>query len=49
LQKMWKYAEKYAEKSGTNFHPEQSITEGVVLGLAHHLDTLGRPLCLCNF
>lgn len=49
IQKMWKYAEKYSKKSGTYFHPDRNITEGVVLGLAHHMDTLGRPLCPCNF
>jgi ferredoxin-thioredoxin reductase catalytic chain len=49
MAKMWRYAEKYAEKSGSHFHPDRHITEGVVLGLAHHMDTLGRPLCPCNF
>lgn len=49
MKKMWNYAEKYAEKSGTYFHPDRSVTEGVVLGLAHHMDTLKRPLCPCNF
>ena len=49
LTKMWNYAEKYTEKSGTYFHPDRHVTEGVILGLAHHLDTVGRPLCPCNF
>ena len=49
MAKMWKYAEKYSEKSGTHFHPEKSVTEGVILGLAQNLDTVGRPLCPCNF
>lgn len=48
-QRMWNYARKYAEKTGTSLHPDPSITEAVVLGLAHHMDTLGRPLCPCNF
>lgn len=48
-QRMWNYARKYAEKTGTYLHPDPSITEAVVLGLAHHMDTLGRPLCPCNF
>jgi len=47
--KMWKYAEKFAEKSGTSLHPDRSITEAVVLGLAENMDTIGRPLCPCNF
>lgn len=49
MDKMWRYAEKYAEKSGTKFHPDRTVTEGVILGLAHHMDTIKRPLCPCNF
>ncbi len=49
MAKMWKYVEKYAEKSGSHLHPDRNITEGVILGLAHHMDTLSRPLCPCNF
>ena len=49
MQKMWKYVKKYTEKSGTYLHPDPSITELLVTGLAHHMDTLGRPLCPCNF
>lgn len=49
LKKMWTYAEKFAEKSGTWLHPEREITEAVVLGLASHIDRYGRPLCPCNF
>jgi ferredoxin-thioredoxin reductase catalytic chain len=48
-EKMWRYAEKFAEKSGTFFHPDRNITEGVILGLAAHVDQFGRPLCPCNF
>jgi ferredoxin-thioredoxin reductase catalytic chain len=47
--KMWNYAEKYAEKSGTHLHPQREITEAVVLGLASHVDRFGRPICPCNF
>lgn len=47
--KMWKYAEKFAEKSGTSLHPQREITEAVVLGLASNIDRYGRPLCPCNF
>jgi ferredoxin-thioredoxin reductase catalytic chain len=47
--KMQKYAEKFAEKSGTFLHPMPEITEAVVLGLASHIDRFGRPLCPCNF
>ena len=35
--------------SGTTTHPDKTVTEGVVLGLAHHVDTLGRPLCPCRY
>lgn len=49
IKKMWNYSEKYAEKSGTHLHPDRSITEGVVLGLASNIDNFGRPLCPCNF
>ena len=49
IAKMWNYAEKYAKKSGAFFHPDREVTEGVILGLAHHMDTLSRPLCPCNF
>ncbi len=49
LEKMWRYARKFAEKSGTVFHSGEGVTEAVVLGLAAHVDQLGRPLCPCNF
>src|SRR5262245_1415526 len=48
-QKMWKYARHFAEKSGTFLHPHEEITEFLVIGLAKHMDDLGRPLCPCNF
>ena len=48
IEKMWKYAEKFAEKSGTSLHPQREITEAVVLRLASHVDCYGRPLCPCN-
>lgn len=49
LQRIRKFVEKYCEKSGTATHPDKEVTEAVVLGLAHHLDTLGKPLCPCRF
>jgi ferredoxin-thioredoxin reductase catalytic chain len=48
-EKMWRYVRKFAEKSGTAFHPDAGVTEAVINGLAAHVDTLGRPLCPCNF
>ena len=44
-----KLVESYCKKSGTTTHPEPSVTQGVVLGLAAHRDQLGRPLCPCRF
>ena len=49
IKKMENYARKFAEKSGTFLHPDPYVTEGVVLGLAHHIDEFGRPICPCNF
>ena len=49
LAKMWKYARNFADKSGTYLHPHQEITEFLVIGLASHIDELGKPLCPCNF
>jgi ferredoxin-thioredoxin reductase catalytic chain len=49
LQRMKVYTQKYWEKTGTSPHPENSVTEAVINGLALHIDELGRPLCPCNF
>jgi len=49
LQRIRKFVEKYCAKSGTLTHPDKEVTEGVVLGLASNLDTLGKPLCPCRF
>ena len=49
LQKLRRFVEKYCEKSGTSTHPDKDVTEAVVRGLAHHMDTLGKPLCPCRF
>jgi ferredoxin-thioredoxin reductase catalytic chain len=49
IDKMWTYARKYAEKSGTSLHPDVTVTETVVEGLARHIELVGRPLCPCNF
>lgn len=49
IDKMWAFTRKYAEKSGTSLHPDQSVTEAVVKGLATHIELVGRPLCPCNF
>jgi ferredoxin-thioredoxin reductase catalytic chain len=49
VDRMWKFARTFAEKSGTAFHPSPGVTEVVVKGLALHQDELGKPLCPCNF
>lgn len=49
VKKMWKFVEKFAEKSGSYLHPQREITEFLVIGLAKHIDEVGRPLCPCNF
>ena len=49
MQRMRNFIEKYCEKSGTTTHPDDGVTEAVVLGLAQNVDTIGRPLCPCRF
>jgi ferredoxin-thioredoxin reductase catalytic chain len=49
LQRLRRFVEKYCEKSGTSTHPDKDVTDAVVRGLAHHMDTLGKPLCPCRF
>lgn len=49
LERARKLVDKYTEKSGTHVHPDPSVPEAVILGLARHLDDLGRPLCPCRF
>ena len=49
LARMRNFVEKYCAKTGTTTHPDPAVTEAVVLGLAHHHETLGKPLCPCRF
>ncbi len=49
IDKMWKFVTKFAEKSGSYLHPQREITEFRVIGLAKHIDEVGRPLWPCNF
>jgi len=49
LDKILKFTQSFAEKSGTSMHPNQAVTEAVVNGLAMHVEELGKPLCPCNF
>ena len=43
LVKMRHYAEKFAEKSGTYLHPDHSVTDVVVEGLAQYIEQVGKP------
>jgi ferredoxin-thioredoxin reductase catalytic chain len=49
MERMRKFVAKFCEKSGTTTHPDAEVTEAVVRGLAHHVETLGKPLCPCRF
>lgn len=49
LKRMRTYVQKYWEKTGTSPHPENEVTEAVIMGLAANIDEVGRPLCPCNF
>jgi len=49
LRKMEKFVHNFANKSGSYLHPQKEITEFLVIGLAKHIDELGRPLCPCNY
>ena len=49
LDKIRKFVQSFADKSGTAMHPTTAVTEAVVKGLASHIDELGKPLCPCNF
>ena len=44
-----RYAEKFAEKSGTVLNPHHEVVDFLTIGLAGHIDDFGRPLCPCNF
>ncbi len=47
--KIRRYVEQYRAKSGTAGHPDQGVSEAVIIGLATNLEEVGRPLCPCNF
>lgn len=49
VKKMERFIANYCEKSGTTTHPDASVTDAVVKGLAANVDTLGKPLCPCRF
>lgn len=49
MTRMQRFVDAYCNKSGTTTHPSPGVTEAVVKGLAHNIDTIGRPLCPCRF
>jgi ferredoxin-thioredoxin reductase catalytic chain len=49
LKRVDKLVESYTRKSGTVTHPDPEVTKAVKDGLAHHIDTVGKPLCPCRF
>lgn len=49
LRRIDKLVQVYCEKSGTTTHPDPTVTQAVVNGLAANLDQIGRPLCPCRF
>jgi ferredoxin-thioredoxin reductase catalytic chain len=49
IERIRRYVEKYRQKTGTTGHPDPEVPEAVILGLAAHLEELGKPLCPCNF
>ena len=49
LERIENLVKTYSERSGTTQHPQKEVTEGVVMGLANHMDTLKKPLCPCRY
>lgn len=49
VERMWKFVRTFAEKSGSHLHPQEEITEFLVIGLAKNIDEVGKPLCPCMF
>ncbi len=48
LEAMKKFSEQYAQRTGTYFCLDPSVTAVVIEGLAKHKDELGSPLCPCR-
>lgn len=48
LEVMRKFSEVYAERTGTFFCTDLSVTSVVIEGLAKHKDDYGFPLCPCR-
>lgn len=48
LEAMRKFAEVYAQRTGTFFCMDASVTAIVIEGLSKHKDQYGSPLCPCR-
>jgi ferredoxin-thioredoxin reductase catalytic chain len=48
LEVIRKFAETYAQRTGTYFCSDLGVTAVVLEGLAHHKDDLGGALCPCR-
>jgi ferredoxin-thioredoxin reductase catalytic chain len=48
LEAMRKFSETYAQRTGTFFCVDPSVTAVVIEGLAEHKDKYGAPLCPCR-
>nr|AYR06335.1 ferredoxin-thioredoxin reductase beta subunit [Renouxia sp.] len=48
LEAMRKFSEAYAERTGSVFCLDSSVTSVVIEGLARHKDEYGSPLCPCR-
>ena len=48
LEAMRKFSETYANRTGTFFCVDSTVTSVVIEGLAKHKDELGSPLCPCR-
>jgi ferredoxin-thioredoxin reductase catalytic chain len=48
LEAMRHFSETYAQRTGTYFCVDLSVTAVVIEGLAKHKDDLGAPLCPCR-
>lgn len=48
IETMRKFSNQYARVTNTRFCTDKSVAAVVIVGLAHHKETLGAPLCPCR-
>lgn len=48
IETMRKFSNQYARVTNTHYCTDKSVAAVVVVGLAHHKETLGAPLCPCR-